>query len=34
MERYGDNILKDELMISPASMFNSDKLVTVNKNLI
>jgi len=32
MERYGDNIPKDELVISPASMFNSNKLITVNKN--
>lgn len=31
-ERYGDNIPKDELVISPASMFESDKLVTVFKN--
>ena len=29
MERYGDNIPKDELVISPASMFDSDQLVTV-----
>lgn len=31
-ERYGDNIPKDELVISPASMFNSDLLITVFKN--
>jgi hypothetical protein len=31
-ERYGDNIPKDELVISPASMFNSDLLITVLKN--
>jgi len=31
-ERYGENILKDELVISPASMFNSDQLITVFKN--
>lgn len=31
-ERYGDNIPKDELVISPASMFNSDQLITVLKN--
>jgi uncharacterized protein YycO len=28
-ERYGENIPKEELVISPASMFDSDKLVTV-----
>jgi len=28
-ERYGKNIPMDEKVISPASMFNSDKLVTV-----
>ncbi|MCB0402255.1 MAG: YiiX family permuted papain-like enzyme [Flavobacteriales bacterium] len=28
-ERYGDNIPMDEQVISPASMFNSDLLVTV-----
>ena len=32
MERYGDNIPKDELVISPASMFDSDQLITVFKN--
>jgi len=31
-ERYGENIPKDELVISPASMFNSDLLITVLKN--
>lgn len=31
-ERYGDNIPKDELVISPASMFNSELLITVYKN--
>jgi len=31
-ERYGENIPKDELVISPASMFNSDKLEIVFKN--
>lgn len=31
-ERYGDEIPKDELVISPASMFESDKLITVYKN--
>ena len=31
-ERYGDNILTDELVISPAAMFDSDKLITVHKN--
>jgi len=32
IERYGDNIPLNELVISPASMFNSDKLETVYKN--
>ena len=32
MERYGENIPKDELVISPASMFNSDQLITVYKD--
>lgn len=32
MERYGDNIPKGELVISPASMFNSDQLITVFEN--
>lgn len=31
-ERYEDNIPKDELVISPASMLNSDQLITVFKN--
>jgi uncharacterized protein YycO len=31
-ERYGDNIPKDELVISPAAMFESDKLITIFKN--
>lgn len=31
-ERYGDNIPKDEMVISPASMFDSDKLITVFEN--
>ncbi len=31
-ERYGDNIPKDELVISPGAMFNSEKLKTVYKN--
>ena len=31
-ERYGDNIPKDELVISPASMFNSENLMTIFKN--
>lgn len=32
MERYGNNIPKDELVISPASMFNSEKLITIFEN--
>ena len=28
-ERYGDSLPEDELVISPARMFNSDKLFTV-----
>lgn len=28
-ERYGDNIPLDEKVISPAAMFNSDKLITI-----
>jgi len=32
MERYGENIPNDELVISPASMFDSDQLITVFKN--
>jgi hypothetical protein len=31
-DRYGDNIPLDELVISPASMFNSDLLITVKSN--
>lgn len=31
-ERYGDNIPLDEKVISPAAMFNSDKLVTIEEN--
>ncbi|HMC01831.1 MAG TPA: YiiX family permuted papain-like enzyme [Flavobacteriaceae bacterium] len=31
-ERYGDNIPMDEKVISPAEMFNSDKLITIEKN--
>jgi len=31
-ERYDGNIPKDELVISPASMFSSDQLITVCKN--
>jgi len=31
-ERYGENIPLDEKVISPAAMFNSDKLVTVKTN--
>ena len=31
-ERYGDNIPKDEKVISPAAMFNSDKLTTIKQN--
>jgi len=31
-DRYGDNIPLDELVISPASMFNSDLLSTVKSN--
>jgi len=31
-ERYGENIPMEEKVISPASMFNSDKLVTVKTN--
>jgi uncharacterized protein YycO len=32
IERYGDNIPKEELVISPASMFNSDLLITIFEN--
>ena len=31
-ERYGDNIPMDEKVISPAAMFNSDKLITIFEN--
>jgi len=31
-DRYGDNIPFDGLVISPASMFNSDLLVTIKSN--
>ena len=31
-ERYGDNIPLDEKVISPAGMFNSDKLILIDKN--
>jgi len=31
-ERYGDKVPKDEIVISPASMYNSDKLVTIFEN--
>lgn len=31
-ERYGENIPKDELVISPASMFDSKMLITVFEN--
>ena len=31
-ERYGNNIPKEELVISPASMFDSDHLITIFKN--
>lgn len=31
-ERYGDNIPLDEKVISPATMFDSDKLVTITEN--
>ncbi len=31
-ERYGDDIPKEELVISPAAMFNSNELVTVFNN--
>jgi uncharacterized protein YycO len=32
MERYGDKIPKDELVISPAAMFDSEKLETIYSN--
>ena len=31
-ERYGDNIPMDEKVISPAAMFNSEKLITIEEN--
>ncbi|WP_108802313.1 YiiX family permuted papain-like enzyme [Aquimarina sp. Aq107] len=31
-ERYGTNIPMDEKVISPAAMFNSDKLITIEEN--
>lgn len=31
-ERYGENIPKDELVISPSSMFNSNLLITIYEN--
>ncbi len=31
-ERYGEHIPVDERVISPAAMFNSDKLITIEKN--
>lgn len=31
-ERYGENIPMDEKVISPAAMFNSDKLLTIEEN--
>lgn len=31
-ERYGKNIPLNELVISPAAMFNSDKLITIYQN--
>jgi hypothetical protein len=30
-ERYGDNIPRDEKVISPAAMFNSEKLITIEE---
>jgi len=30
-ERYGDNIPMDEKVITPAAMFNSDKLITIEE---
>ena len=30
-ERYGSNIPMDEKVISPAAMFNSDKLITIEE---
>jgi len=31
-ERYGDNIPMDELVISPAAIFESELLITVKSN--
>jgi uncharacterized protein YycO len=31
-ERYGDNIPSEEKVISPAAMFDSDKLITIEEN--
>jgi hypothetical protein len=31
-ERFGENIPLNEIVISPASMFNSEKLETIMKN--
>jgi hypothetical protein len=31
IERYGDNIPMDEKVISPAAMFNSNKLITIEE---
>ncbi len=31
-ERYGENIPSDEKVISPAAMFHSDKLITIEEN--
>jgi uncharacterized protein YycO len=31
-ERYGDNVPMDEKVISPAEMFNSDKLIIIKEN--
>jgi hypothetical protein len=31
-ERYGDNIPMDEKVISPATMFESDRLITIREN--
>lgn len=32
VERYGDNIPKTEIVISPAAMFESDQIITVYEN--
>ena len=31
-ERYGNNIPMDELVISPAAIFESDRLITIEEN--